>query len=112
MEQNFSYFLIFFNSISPLLARLGCSSTSSGTHRNFSESLARPENTRTSFAEAIEVSKNHNQRVDSGTEGDLSDEASNVIQKRNQKRGILPKQATAILRSWLFQHIVVSNLDH
>lgn len=46
-------------------------------------------------------------RIDSGTEGDLSDEASNVAQKRNQKRGILPKQATSVMRSWLFQHIVV-----
>ncbi|XP_053203746.1 homeobox protein Meis3-like [Panonychus citri] len=45
-------------------------------------------------------------RIDSGTEGDLSDEASNVAQKRNQKRGILPKQATSVMRSWLFQHIV------
>ncbi|XP_074596380.1 homeobox protein PKNOX2-like [Brevipalpus obovatus] len=76
------------------------------THRNFSEPLGGTENSRTTFSEAIEAAKNHNQRVDSGTEGDLSDEASNMVQKRNQKRGILPKQATAILRSWLFQHIV------
>ena len=27
---------------------------------------------------------------------------------RKQKRGVLPKQATEILRSWLFSHIVVS----
>ena len=50
-------------------------------------------------------------RIDSGTEGDLSDEASNVAQKRNQKRGILPKQATSVMRSWLFQHIVVSKRE-
>ncbi|KAH9369093.1 hypothetical protein HPB48_016736 [Haemaphysalis longicornis] len=28
--------------------------------------------------------------------------------KKKQKRGVLPKQATSIMRSWLFQHIVVS----
>lgn len=31
---------------------------------------------------------------------------SNVI---HSKRGVLPKQATTIMRSWLFQHIVVNN---
>lgn len=50
----------------------------------------------------------HSSKIDSGSDGDISDEASNVSQKKNQKRGILPKQATSILRSWLFQHIVVS----
>lgn len=29
----------------------------------------------------------------------------------NSKRGILPKQATSIMRTWLFQHIVVSRLE-
>lgn len=47
-------------------------------------------------------------RVDSGNEGDLSDDASTNGTKKSQKRGILPKQATSIMRSWLFQHIVVS----
>lgn len=28
--------------------------------------------------------------------------------KGRQKRGVLPKQATGIMRSWLFQHLVVS----
>ena len=28
--------------------------------------------------------------------------------KRKSKRGVLPKQATQIMKSWLFQHIVVS----
>ena len=52
---------------------------------------------------------------DSGNEGDLSDEASNAngsssgSRKVSQKRGILPKQATSVMRSWLFQHIVVSS---
>ena len=26
---------------------------------------------------------------------------------RRQKRGVLPKHATAIMKAWLFQHIVV-----
>ena len=49
-------------------------------------------------------------------------EAGNVLQgsihlidedfgpKKNPKRGILPKVATRVMKSWLFQHIVVSNL--
>lgn len=28
---------------------------------------------------------------------------------RKQKRGVLPKHATSVMRSWLFQHLVVSN---
>lgn len=31
--------------------------------------------------------------------------------KSHQKRGILPKHATQVMRSWLFQHIVVSPED-
>ena len=27
---------------------------------------------------------------------------------RRQKRGVLPKQATAVMKAWLFQHIIVS----
>lgn len=30
--------------------------------------------------------------------------------KGRQKRGVLPKHATSIMRTWLFQHLVVSNL--
>ena len=30
------------------------------------------------------------------------------IRKGRQKRGVLPKQATSIMRAWLFQHLVVS----
>lgn len=29
---------------------------------------------------------------------------------RKQKRGVLPKHATTVMRSWLFQHIVVSDI--
>ncbi|RWS30960.1 Homeobox protein PKNOX2-like protein [Leptotrombidium deliense] len=48
-----------------------------------------------------------NTRGDSGNEGDLSDDASNTSNnKKIQKRGVLPKQATSVMRSWLFQHIV------
>lgn len=27
---------------------------------------------------------------------------------KKQKRGVLPKHATSVMRSWLFQHLVVS----
>lgn len=30
------------------------------------------------------------------------------IKKGRQKRGVLPKQATSIMRTWLFEHLVVS----
>lgn len=36
--------------------------------------------------------------------GDLSDE--DCCPHTRQKRGVLPKQATNVMRSWLFQHIV------
>lgn len=38
---------------------------------------------------------------------DLSSNVSNTSSKR-QKRGILPKQATSVMRAWLFQHLVVN----
>lgn len=31
--------------------------------------------------------------------------------KGRQKRGVLPKQATSIMRAWLFQHLVVSKIN-
>lgn len=34
------------------------------------------------------------------------DEEDLLGSKKKQKRGVLPKQATSIMRSWLFQHIV------
>lgn len=40
-------------------------------------------------------------------------EDTNIVKpklgKRIPKRGVLPKQATTVMRSWLFQHIVVKN---
>lgn len=30
------------------------------------------------------------------------------VKKGRQKRGVLPKQATSIMRTWLFEHLVVS----
>lgn len=32
----------------------------------------------------------------------------NSARKGRQKRGVLPKHATSIMRTWLFQHLVVS----
>ena len=29
--------------------------------------------------------------------------------KKKAKRGVLPKSATSVMKSWLFQHIVVSS---
>uniref|UniRef100_A0A8D8V355 Homeobox protein PKNOX2 n=2 Tax=Cacopsylla melanoneura TaxID=428564 RepID=A0A8D8V355_9HEMI len=43
----------------------------------------------------------------SATSGGSGDEDDDLyIGKKRQKRGILPKQATSIMRSWLFQHLV------
>lgn len=38
---------------------------------------------------------------------DLSSNMSNNSGSKRQKRGILPKQATSVMRAWLFQHLVV-----
>lgn len=35
-----------------------------------------------------------------------NDEDDDIMGKKKQKRGVLPKHATSIMRSWLFQHIV------
>ncbi|CAG2176169.1 unnamed protein product [Oppiella nova] len=52
----------------------------------------------------------HMNRGDSSNDDDMSDDLgsnhSNGSKKKQQKRGVLPKQATSIMRSWLFQHIV------
>ena len=51
-----------------------------------------------------------NSRTDSSNDEDLSDDLESNhsgSKKKQQKRGVLPKQATSIMRSWLFQHIVV-----
>lgn len=37
-----------------------------------------------------------------------SDDDDDIMSKKKQKRGVLPKHATSIMRSWLFQHIVVT----
>ncbi|BES87220.1 homeobox protein [Nesidiocoris tenuis] len=43
----------------------------------------------------------------SATSGGSCDEDDDPLNlRKRQKRGILPKQATSILRSWLFQHLV------
>ncbi|XP_015927310.1 homeobox protein PKNOX1 [Parasteatoda tepidariorum] len=34
------------------------------------------------------------------------DDDDDIMSKKKQKRGVLPKHATSIMRSWLFQHIV------
>ncbi|XP_067128279.1 homeobox protein PKNOX1-like isoform X2 [Centruroides vittatus] len=34
------------------------------------------------------------------------DEDEELLSKKKQKRGVLPKHATSVMRSWLFQHIV------
>lgn len=31
---------------------------------------------------------------------------------RRQKRGVLPKQATSVMRAWLFQHLVVREINY
>lgn len=41
---------------------------------------------------------------------DLSSNLSTNSGSKRQKRGILPKQATSVMRAWLFQHLVVRNL--
>ena len=36
-----------------------------------------------------------------------SDDDEDVSGKKKSKRGVLPKSATQVMKSWLFQHIVV-----
>lgn len=46
----------------------------------------------------------------SATSGGSCDEEDDYFgskKKRQQKRGILPKHATSVMRSWLFQHLIV-----
>lgn len=40
---------------------------------------------------------------------DLSSNLSSNSNSKRQKRGILPKHATSVMRAWLFQHLVVRN---
>ncbi|RWS12004.1 Homeobox protein PKNOX2-like protein [Dinothrombium tinctorium] len=73
-----------------------------------SNQLTAPNSTTVSQAASIDNDRLQTiaPRVDSGNEGDLSDDASNTSNKKIQKRGVLPKHATSVMRSWLFQHIV------
>lgn len=43
----------------------------------------------------------------SGGSCDEEDDYFGSKKKRQQKRGILPKHATGVMRSWLFQHLIV-----
>lgn len=46
--------------------------------------------------------------IDSELESNADDMGSNYsLHSKRQKRGILPKNATSIMRAWLFQHLVV-----
>lgn len=51
-------------------------------------------------------------RLDNGNKEDLSEDAMTSNQRKSQKKGILPKHATSVMRSWLFQHITVSCFNH
>jgi len=43
------------------------------------------------------------------TPGSMDDDDDFLSNKKKQKRGVLPKHATSVMRSWLFQHLVVSH---
>ncbi|XP_021940659.1 homeobox protein PKNOX2-like isoform X2 [Zootermopsis nevadensis] len=40
------------------------------------------------------------------TPGSVDDDDDFLSNKKKQKRGVLPKHATSVMRSWLFQHLV------
>lgn len=42
-----------------------------------------------------------------GNSGSSGDEEEDYLGRKKPKRGVLPKHATSIMRSWLFAHIVV-----
>lgn len=46
----------------------------------------------------------------SGGSCDEEDDYFGSKKKRQQKRGILPKHATSVMRSWLFQHLIVRTI--
>ena len=48
--------------------------------------------------------------IDDSNNDDLGSNFSNNSGSKRQKRGILPKHATSVMRAWLFQHLVVSIL--
>lgn len=51
--------------------------------------------------------------MDSELESNADEIGSNysLHSGKRQKRGILPKHATSVMRAWLFQHLVVSQSD-
>lgn len=49
--------------------------------------------------------------IDSELESNADEIGSNYsVHSKRQKRGILPKHATSVMRAWLFQHLVVRRL--
>jgi hypothetical protein len=47
--------------------------------------------------------------IDSELDSNADEMGSNYsLHSKRQKRGILPKHATSVMRAWLFQHLVVS----
>lgn len=47
--------------------------------------------------------------IDSELESNADEMGSNYsLHSKRQKRGILPKHATSVMRAWLFQHLVVN----
>jgi hypothetical protein len=48
------------------------------------------------------------EEIDSELESNADEMGSNYsLHSKRQKRGILPKHATSVMRAWLFQHLVV-----
>lgn len=44
-----------------------------------------------------------------GSADDCDSDFTGRVGSKKQKRGVLPKHATSVMRSWLFQHLVVRN---
>jgi hypothetical protein len=57
---------------------------------------------------------NSSDEIDSDLESNNEELDSNYSSNsgsKRQKRGILPKHATSVMRAWLFQHLVVSVIE-
>lgn len=51
--------------------------------------------------------------IDSELDSNADELGSNYsMHSKRQKRGILPKHATSVMRAWLFQHLVVIKINH
>lgn len=51
--------------------------------------------------------------IDSELDSNADEMGSNYsLHSKRQKRGILPKHATSVMRAWLFQHLVVNQINH